>query len=574
VEIAGTATATRTITSVRYSLNGGSEEPIAIEPGTQVTFHGVVRGLDLGANEVEVRAYNGSDSPGQALVSFVVIDVSDPTVEITTPASEDLVPRDSVRIEGVARDDRGVATLQQSLDGAVAEDVEITSGEQVDFGFTLRPEPGEHVLVLTAGDGSGNSVVDTLRFRTAVARVTIDEPAVDTTLIQFVTGLKGVVDSPVPITRLTTRLNEGPEADVCLVAVFRSCKSDPTLHLDVSSSMDGLPQGESTLQVTAYGADGAILGLARTHFTVAVPVKHYRLTYLGTLGGDDSQGTELNEKDQVVGWAYDADGHGHAFVWTDGMMLDLGTSLGESSNANAINAEGVVVGEYTSDCVHPFRYTPGATVPETISDLCGMRAPDVSDYNAVLLWNPGADTTPESGFVLDSAGIHRLQYAALPPLRLLRINNRGQVLGLAHYGYGGTLYSTSAAPESGGPCAAYDLNDRGDISYTTCKGGRSEVILDDKTLIILPEIGRRGSSVASALNNHGAVAGSYHYSSSPTRPVHAFLWDGKETFDVEYGSSEWRIDSVRDLNDAGVILAHGTNTATGQKGAVLLHPLD
>ena len=570
VHVSGTVTADRIITSVRFSLNGGPEKPIEIEPGRQVAFDTIVTGLELGVNEVEVRAYNGGDAPGRASTSFVVTDATTPTLEITAPASEALVARDSVRIQGFARDDRGVTTVHQSLDGGVEGAVEITPGPQVDFGFTLRPDPGEHMLVLRAEDGSGNSVADTLRFRTAVARVTIDDPATDTTLTAFITTLTGVVDTPVPVTRLTTRLNDGPEVDRCFVESPGYCSSKTDLHIGLSIGLDQLPQGESTLQLTAYGADGTILGIGRTHFTVAVPVKHYLLTYLGTLGGTDSQGTELNEKGEVVGWAFDAAGRQHAFVWANAQMLDIGTSLGTSSTAHGINGNGVVVGEYISDCIRAFRYVPGAAGPETIADSCGMRATDVNDAGVVLLWNVGSDTTPESGFILDPAGTHALQYGRFPPLVLLRINNRGQVFGLAHDSYGPTFYSTSAEPQVRNICPGGDANDRGDVTSQGCHFGPSSVTFDDGSFASIPEIGIRGTSAATAINNHGTVAGTYAYTSP--QPRHAFLWDGTETLEVEYDSDDWRIDSVSDLNDAGVILAHATNTATGQKGAVLLRP--
>src|SRR6267143_2084687 len=61
---------------------------------------------------------------------------------------------------------------------------------------------------------------------------------------------------------------------------------------------------------------------------------------LGTLGGHASEPTAVNDRGQVVGYSDTADGHVHAFSWTeaDG-MIDLG--IGE---ANAVNDRGEVVG--------------------------------------------------------------------------------------------------------------------------------------------------------------------------------------------------------------------------------------
>jgi probable HAF family extracellular repeat protein len=70
----------------------------------------------------------------------------------------------------------------------------------------------------------------------------------------------------------------------------------------------------------------------------------YIIEDLGTLGGSLSSARCINAAGQVVGWSETADGHSHAFRYTDGVgMEDLG-----SGRAYGINAVGQVVG-----------YTPG-----------------------------------------------------------------------------------------------------------------------------------------------------------------------------------------------------------------------
>ena len=71
---------------------------------------------------------------------------------------------------------------------------------------------------------------------------------------------------------------------------------------------------------------------------------------LGTLGGLESNANDINDANQIVGrsstvpivdnwWAF------HAFLWQEGVMIDLGTLPGdEYSSASAINAAGTVVG--------------------------------------------------------------------------------------------------------------------------------------------------------------------------------------------------------------------------------------
>ncbi len=66
---------------------------------------------------------------------------------------------------------------------------------------------------------------------------------------------------------------------------------------------------------------------------------------LGTLGGDNSYGRDINEDGTVVGSSHLANNQtSHAFAYLDSQMIDLGTLGGRNSDANAINDAGVIVG--------------------------------------------------------------------------------------------------------------------------------------------------------------------------------------------------------------------------------------
>lgn len=65
---------------------------------------------------------------------------------------------------------------------------------------------------------------------------------------------------------------------------------------------------------------------------------------LGTLGGDGSWARAINERGDVVGRSQVASGEWHAFFWSDGEMTDLGTLGGATSEAIAVNDRGRVIG--------------------------------------------------------------------------------------------------------------------------------------------------------------------------------------------------------------------------------------
>jgi probable HAF family extracellular repeat protein len=67
------------------------------------------------------------------------------------------------------------------------------------------------------------------------------------------------------------------------------------------------------------------------------------LTDLGNLGGPCTQGQDVNDAGQVVGWAQTAAGEYHAFIWERGVLTDLAPLVGSFSSAIAINNQGLIL---------------------------------------------------------------------------------------------------------------------------------------------------------------------------------------------------------------------------------------
>jgi probable HAF family extracellular repeat protein len=58
------------------------------------------------------------------------------------------------------------------------------------------------------------------------------------------------------------------------------------------------------------------------------------------LGGEVSFAVEINAQSQVVGTSLTAGAEGHAFLWDEGTMIDLGTLGGTYSLARGITFTG------------------------------------------------------------------------------------------------------------------------------------------------------------------------------------------------------------------------------------------
>ncbi len=248
----------------------------------------------------------------------------------------------------------------------------------------------------------------------------------------------------------------------------------------------------------------------------------YRITEIGTFGGDFSAAFTINNAGGVAGAATTADGNQHAFFWDQGHMTDLGTLGGPNSQGAGGNPHrALAVLSETSD-IDPL----GENFCGFGTDLvCGgaiwrrgklTRLPTLGGINsAAFAYNVGGQLVGASDDgTLDASCIapqkSRFQAVTwtpegvirkLSPLTgdnvgvALRGNDVGQVAGIS-----GLCSNTQVGGFPIGPHA---------------------VVWDHGSPINLGNLGGSGVGVAADVNNRGQAIGA---ATAPDGTQHPFLW--------------------------------------------------
>ena len=122
---------------------------------------------------------------------------------------------------------------------------------------------------------------------------------------------------------------------------------------------------------------------------------------IGTLGGDYSHASDINEKGQVVGDSINAKDELRAFIWKEkGKLRDLGTLGGKTGRATAINGKGDVVGSSNSRASGFYEIAtlwPGGGKAVNLGVLSGDNASQANDINdAGLIVGKSGNETPRA----------------------------------------------------------------------------------------------------------------------------------------------------------------------------------
>ena len=332
--------------------------------------------------------------------------------------------------------------------------------------------------------------------------------------------------------------------------------------------------------------------------TAATIAPQYRVTDLGTLGGDASAAYGINDKGQVVGWASTnaagAEPTIHAFLWTDGKMQDLDTVPNlenpPGTEAHAVNNRGEVAGGIAprmglSDA-KGWLWRNGK-LQIIGSDVLAVndagQALAVIDNRHTIIWRSGRTSE------LPSVPGFRFTVASA-------LNNRGDLAGYCENDSNdirgfvrlhGSVFLMGALPGQNNS-RAVAVNDHGQVIGMS----RNEFYSREQTAagVITTTSGTHSSRAffwqngqmtdlgdreVSALGSQGQVLGSY-FQYGPERTtvtLKAFLWQDGRFTDLDTlidANSGWKLEDATAINNKGQIA--GMGVYNGKERAFLLTP--
>lgn len=278
-------------------------------------------------------------------------------------------------------------------------------------------------------------------------------------------------------------------------------RSDATTSLSPLNSGDVQTVGPTGINDRGLIASGVMLN---SGYSPAIyDSRRGQITTLGSLGGVTSFGfsgvaTSINELGEAAGYSYLDAVNFHAFIYSNGVMTDIG-SFGGYSAALGINKRGQVVG-YSADSVsgvaHAFVYRRGV-----MTEINPFGAPNNESYGEGINshgWVVGAGLNPDGtgfrGFVYlrDGSIVDIGTFKRGRNSYAYAINDFNQVVGVADYPY------KSICPSPRGPVKCVNFAQHG---FLFERG-----VMTDLNSLIDPALGW-DLQWAFDINEEGQVAG-------------------------------------------------------------------
>jgi probable HAF family extracellular repeat protein len=308
----------------------------------------------------------------------------------------------------------------------------------------------------------------------------------------------------------------------------------------------------------------------------------YHLTDLGTFGGFSSHALGINNLGQVVGYSFTATDHtnAHAFLFSNGLLNDLGQPYGGYTVAGEINDQSQIVGEgdnFTGSVGHGFLYANGS-----YTDLHTLGVGTASGINST---GQIAGTNTSGHAVLYSSGT-ATDLGTLGGFSSTGndVSNNGMVVGESDFdsnvqGTHAFAYSNGTMKDlgtlGGTYCGANAINANGSMivgsGYTVpyMPGGPNTTHAFLYGNGIMSDIAAFGStkSAAYGINAGGQIVG---FVGSNASLYDSGTWINLNT-DLDASGTGWSLTAAIDINDFGWITGDGIGP-DGHTHAFLLTP--
>lgn len=277
----------------------------------------------------------------------------------------------------------------------------------------------------------------------------------------------------------------------------------------------------------------------------------------------------INHASQVVG-DVGVGGEGHAFVWSGGVLTDLG-AVGNMSSARAISSNGLVAG-YTSSSEHSRAFLYDGSSMVQLGTLGGANSFAMGVNAAGQVTGQSDNAAGEfRGFFFSDGQMRDIGTLGGDFVLATGINNAGQVVGESSVSMEpgpatpvhAFIYENGAMRDlgtlGGSLSSAAAINDAGQVaghSYTVGSVEHAFLYTDG----IMTDLGTLGGgrSFAYGLNGLGHVVGTSGLAGDFDR--HAFLYSGGAMTDLNSlidPASGWVLHEARGINDMGQIAAFG-----------------